>query len=122
MADPVLPVGEILRRVGAKQLMTLYKLPAFTSADELLQLFGKAHGQLRKGGTVNTTTAARMLLQARVPALIMAVAYCRCTLTRAMLLFQEPICTALHRLSPSERQSTALELPSAISRPSSVAM
>ena len=37
LSDPVLPVAEIVARCPARQLMTLYKVPAFAAADEFLQ-------------------------------------------------------------------------------------
>lgn len=64
LADPVSPVAEILKRVPAKTLMGLYKIPAFKDADELLQHVAGARGKLRRGGTPDMRAAARILLQA----------------------------------------------------------
>lgn len=63
LADPVVPVGEVLRRVPAKQLMVLYKIGAFGTAEEMLQHIATARGKLRKGGTPDMKAAARIVLQ-----------------------------------------------------------
>lgn len=52
--DPALPVAEIVRRCPAKQLMALYRAPAFADADEFLRHVASARGKLRKGGTADT--------------------------------------------------------------------
>jgi hypothetical protein len=53
LADPVLPVGEIVRRCPARQLMQLYKVPAYSGAEQFLQHVAQARGKLKKGGTVD---------------------------------------------------------------------
>ena len=53
VADPVLPVAEIVRRCPAAQLMALYRVPAFADADEFLRHVAAARGKLRKGGTTD---------------------------------------------------------------------
>ncbi|KAJ9530208.1 hypothetical protein QJQ45_023474 [Haematococcus lacustris] len=63
LTDPVLPVGEILKRVPAKQLMALYKTPAFKDVDEFLAAVAGSRGKLRKGGVPNMAAAARIVLQ-----------------------------------------------------------
>lgn len=63
LEDPVLPVAEIVRRCPAKQLMTLYKVPAFTDVDGFLTHVATARGKLRRGGIVDTAAAARIVLQ-----------------------------------------------------------
>lgn len=37
LKDPVLPVAEVVRRCPARQLMSLYKVPAFEGAEGFLQ-------------------------------------------------------------------------------------
>jgi hypothetical protein len=63
LADPVSPVEEVLRRCPAKQLMQLYKIAKFEGVDQFLQLIAAARGKLQKGGTTNSTAAARLVLQ-----------------------------------------------------------
>ncbi|KAL4451438.1 hypothetical protein ABPG77_009510 [Micractinium sp. CCAP 211/92] len=63
LEDPALPVAEIVRRCPAKQLMTIYKVAAFKSADQFLQLVAQARGKLKRGGAVDTAAAARIVLQ-----------------------------------------------------------
>ncbi|KAG2453369.1 hypothetical protein HYH02_001593 [Chlamydomonas schloesseri] len=63
LADPISPVGEILKRVPAKQLMVLYKISTFSTPDEFLQLVSLARGKLRRGGTPDAAAAARIVLQ-----------------------------------------------------------
>lgn len=62
----MLPVTEIVAKCPAQQLMALYKVPAFQSADEFLQLVAAARGKLRRGGTVDVAAAARLVLQVRL--------------------------------------------------------
>ncbi|KAL6774168.1 hypothetical protein ACKKBG_A24010 [Auxenochlorella protothecoides x Auxenochlorella symbiontica] len=61
--DPILPVMELVRRCPAKQLMVLYKAPAFKTAEEFLVHLATSRGKLKKGGTVDMEAAARILLQ-----------------------------------------------------------
>ncbi|GIL76977.1 hypothetical protein Vretimale_8576 [Volvox reticuliferus] len=63
LADPVTPVAEILKRVPAKQLIILYKIPTFSSPDEFLHHIAHARGKLRRGGTPDAAAAARIVLQ-----------------------------------------------------------
>lgn len=50
LEDPITPVGEILSRVAAKQLMALYKISAFEGTDQFLQHIAEARGKLKRGG------------------------------------------------------------------------
>ncbi len=59
----VSPITEILKRVPAKQLMTVYKIPSFKTADELLAAVAGARGKLRRGGTPDMRAAAKIVLQ-----------------------------------------------------------
>eukprot|EP00200_Dunaliella_tertiolecta_P015815 CAMPEP_0202412058 /NCGR_PEP_ID=MMETSP1128-20130828/24089_1 /ASSEMBLY_ACC=CAM_ASM_000463 /TAXON_ID=3047 /ORGANISM="Dunaliella tertiolecta, Strain CCMP1320" /LENGTH=610 /DNA_ID=CAMNT_0049017897 /DNA_START=70 /DNA_END=1899 /DNA_ORIENTATION=+ len=61
--DPVAPVAEIVKRVPSKQLVALYKIPAFKTADELLAAVAGARGKLRKGGVPDIRAASRIILQ-----------------------------------------------------------
>ncbi|WIA12353.1 hypothetical protein OEZ85_012403 [Tetradesmus obliquus] len=63
LADPLTPVGEILKRVPSKQLMAVYKIGAFAGVDQFLQLIAAARGKLKKGGIVDVEAAARIVLQ-----------------------------------------------------------
>lgn len=59
----VAPVAEIVKRVPSKQLVSLYKIPAFKTAEELLAAVAGARGKLRKGGVPDTRAASRIILQ-----------------------------------------------------------
>ena len=48
--DPLEPAAEIVRRCEQKQLMALYKVGAFTGAEDLLRQIAKARGKLKAGG------------------------------------------------------------------------
>ncbi len=48
LADPALPVAEIVAKCPAEQLMTVYKIPAFRDADQFLQLVAASRGKLAK--------------------------------------------------------------------------
>lgn len=61
--DAVLPVSEIVKRCPAKQLMSIYKVAGFSSADEFLQHIANARGKLKKGGTADLQAAAKIVLQ-----------------------------------------------------------
>mmetsp|Transcript_22486 Transcript_22486/g.62374 ORF Transcript_22486/g.62374 Transcript_22486/m.62374 type:complete len:603 (-) Transcript_22486:260-2068(-) len=63
LADPVSPVAEVLRRCPARQLIQLYKIGAFKGVDDFLQQIATARGKLQKGGTTDSTAAARLVLQ-----------------------------------------------------------
>ncbi|CAG0920365.1 unnamed protein product, partial [Notodromas monacha] len=62
LENPLAPVDAIIKRLGAEQLMTHYKIPKFETTDELLVLLAKRFGQLKRGGIVDTDQAARMLI------------------------------------------------------------
>ena len=59
VADPALPVAEIVRRCPARQLMALYRVPAYADADVFLRHVAAARGKLRKGGTTDTAVRLR---------------------------------------------------------------
>nr|CAD1816840.1 unnamed protein product [Ananas comosus var. bracteatus] len=60
--DPVTPVKEILNLCPAEKLLSLYKLPSFSSVDDFLQKVATIRGKLKKGGVVNIEAAARIVL------------------------------------------------------------
>ncbi|GLJ31122.1 hypothetical protein SUGI_0623190 [Cryptomeria japonica] len=62
LEDPVTPVKEILRLCLAETLMSLYKLPSFSSVDDFLQKIASIRGKLKKGGVPDVTAAARIVL------------------------------------------------------------
>ncbi len=63
LEDAVLPVSEIVKRCPARQLMAIYKVPAFEGTDQFLQHIALARGKLKKGGTVDVQAAAKVVLQ-----------------------------------------------------------
>lgn len=63
LEDPISPVSEILARVPAKQLMSVYKVAAFDGVDSFLQQVANARGKLKRGGVVDVEAAARIVLQ-----------------------------------------------------------
>ena len=60
--DNVFSVKEILRLCPAERLMSLYKLPKFSSADDFLQKVAGLRGKLKKGGILDVDAAARIVL------------------------------------------------------------
>lgn len=46
-------MSEILVRVPAKQLMTIYKVATFDGVDSFLQQVANARGKLKRGGVVD---------------------------------------------------------------------
>ncbi|XP_073063633.1 guanine nucleotide-binding protein-like NSN1 isoform X2 [Primulina eburnea] len=60
--DPIGPVKEILKLCPDKILVTLYKIPGFSSVDDFLQIVGTVRGKLKKGGIVDVESAARIVL------------------------------------------------------------
>ena len=59
---PELIAAEVLRRCPAKQLMALYKVPAFKDTDEFLQSVAFQRGKLLPGGIGDAKSAARVVL------------------------------------------------------------
>lgn len=55
-------MAEMLKRCPAKQLMALYKVPAFKDCDEFLQSVAFQRGKLLPGGIGDAKSAARVLL------------------------------------------------------------
>ncbi|KAF8709808.1 hypothetical protein HU200_029520 [Digitaria exilis] len=62
MEDPISPVKEILSICPHEKLLSLYKVPAFSSVDEFLQKVATLRGKLKKGGIVDVEAAARIVL------------------------------------------------------------
>ncbi|KAI7726060.1 hypothetical protein M8C21_004731 [Ambrosia artemisiifolia] len=62
LEDPVGPVKEILKLCPAETLITIYKLPSFDSVDDFLFKVATLRGKLKKGGIVDISAAARIVL------------------------------------------------------------
>ncbi|KAI7751791.1 hypothetical protein M8C21_012758, partial [Ambrosia artemisiifolia] len=62
LQDPILPVKEILKLCPAETLVTLYKIPTFSSVDDFLSKVATVRGKLRKGGILDNDAAARIVL------------------------------------------------------------
>ncbi|WOK92421.1 guanine nucleotide-binding protein-like NSN1 [Canna indica] len=60
--DPIAPVNEILKLCPAERLISLYKLPSFSSVDDFLLKVATIRGKLKKGGLMDTAAAARIVL------------------------------------------------------------
>ncbi len=63
------PVAEIVARVPAAALMSLYSIPAFDGANAFLRHVAAARGRLRRGGTPDINAAAKVVLQVGLVAL-----------------------------------------------------
>ncbi|RWR81169.1 guanine nucleotide-binding-like protein NSN1 [Cinnamomum micranthum f. kanehirae] len=61
--DPIGPVKEILKRCPAEKLISIYKLPSFSTVEEFLQNVATVRGKLKKGGLVDVEAAARIILR-----------------------------------------------------------
>ncbi|TKV91286.1 hypothetical protein SEVIR_9G085700v4 [Setaria viridis] len=62
MEDTISPVKEILSICPHEKLLSLYKVPSFSSVDEFLQKVATLRGKLKKGGIVDVEAAARIVL------------------------------------------------------------
>jgi len=62
LSAPETIVPEILKRCPAKQLMALYKVPAFKDSDDFLQHVAFQRGRLLPGGIGDSKSAARVVL------------------------------------------------------------
>ncbi|TVU45869.1 hypothetical protein EJB05_05375, partial [Eragrostis curvula] len=62
MDDLISPVKEILSLCPHEKLLSLYKLPSFSSVDDFLQKVATLRGKLKKGGIVDVEAAARIVL------------------------------------------------------------
>ncbi|KAK7270065.1 hypothetical protein RIF29_22951 [Crotalaria pallida] len=60
--DPIGPVKEILKLCPEKLMLTLYKIPNFSSVDDFIQKVAAARGKLKKGGVADVDAAARIIL------------------------------------------------------------
>lgn len=63
LEDPALPITEILKRCPQKQLVKLYRIPAYENVDEFLVHIATVRGKLKRGGTVDVVAAAKIVLQ-----------------------------------------------------------
>lgn len=48
--DPLEPAAEVVRRCEQKQLMTIYRVGAYSDAEDLLRKIATARGKLKPGG------------------------------------------------------------------------
>jgi len=55
-------VKEILKLCLAERLMSLYKLPSFSSVDDFLQKVATIRGKLKKGGILDVEAAVKIVL------------------------------------------------------------
>uniref|UniRef100_A0A0E0JJ00 CP-type G domain-containing protein n=1 Tax=Oryza punctata TaxID=4537 RepID=A0A0E0JJ00_ORYPU len=62
MDDPISPVKEILDLCPHEKLLSLYRVPTFSSVDDFLQKVATLRGKLKKGGIVDVEAAARIVL------------------------------------------------------------
>jgi nuclear GTP-binding protein len=62
MEDVINPVKEILTLCPHEKLLSLYKMPSFTSVDDFLQKLATLRGKLKKGGIVDVEAAAKIVL------------------------------------------------------------
>lgn len=53
---------EILKLCPAETLVTLYKIPTFTSVDDFLSKVANVRGKLKKGGIADNEAVARIIL------------------------------------------------------------
>ena len=63
MIDPVPAAAAICKRCKIEQLMELYNVPQYGSADEFLWHLAKLQGKLLKGGVPDRARAARLLVR-----------------------------------------------------------
>lgn len=62
IADPISPIGAILRRCPAPQLRAFYGIPMFRGATDFLVLIAQRRGKLRAGGVPDLESAAKQVL------------------------------------------------------------
>jgi hypothetical protein len=70
LEDPLMPAIEVVQRCRHKQLMQLYKVPAYEGAEQLLGHIALARGKLHKGGTPDLEVRCA---SARRPGLLLRV-------------------------------------------------
>jgi len=63
VADPVSPVNTILKRCNKHVMLSIYKIPDFSTPNEFLIHIARKNGKLMKGGIPNINQAARIVLQ-----------------------------------------------------------
>eukprot|EP01023_Acetabularia_acetabulum_P068243 TRINITY_DN9626_c0_g1_i2.p1 TRINITY_DN9626_c0_g1~~TRINITY_DN9626_c0_g1_i2.p1 ORF type:complete len:520 (-),score=109.44 TRINITY_DN9626_c0_g1_i2:269-1615(-) len=61
--DPITPVFQIVEKVGKNSLMKAYKISNFEDADGFIRNVAMVRGKLRKGGTPDVYSAAKLILQ-----------------------------------------------------------
>lgn len=63
LADPYKPVEALLGRIEHKQLLSYYRIAAFSGIDDFLGQVGRKRGFLQSGGIANTDQAARQVIR-----------------------------------------------------------
>lgn len=63
LEDPLQTVSALIKKCPVEQLMLLFKVPRFSTPEELLLLLGRKRGKLGKGGIPDMNATARLLLQ-----------------------------------------------------------
>lgn len=71
LEDPIAPIELIVNKASIEQLMFLYCIPRFETAQEFLLHISKRQGKLKKGGVPNLEAAAKAVLhdwnQGKIP-------------------------------------------------------
>jgi nuclear GTP-binding protein len=62
LQDPFTPVAGILQKVDPVQLMTQYAIPDFTDLQSFLANIARRRGKLKRGGTPDLDSAAKIVL------------------------------------------------------------
>lgn len=63
LKDPFGPVKEILNLCPPNKMMSIYKIPSFSSPDDFLQQVATVRGKLKTGGGLDLLAAARIVLR-----------------------------------------------------------
>lgn len=63
VSDPISPVVKILQRCNKHVILSIYKIPDFSSPNEFLIHVARKNGKLMKGGIPNINAAAKIVLQ-----------------------------------------------------------
>ncbi|CAH1102580.1 unnamed protein product [Psylliodes chrysocephalus] len=63
LSDPITPANAILQRVTKQQMMEMYNVTDYSSPEEFYSLKAARTGKFKKGGILDSTAAARGLLE-----------------------------------------------------------
>jgi len=63
VADPISPVTAILKRCNKHVILSIYKIPDYSTPNEFLINIAKKNGKLMKGGIPNVHQAAKIVLK-----------------------------------------------------------